>query len=215
MSKRRFTENRARRLSRGRVRHGASQVAQPAGLSLGEALKVLLASMGGTPERAGLQKLWNQWEAALGEELAALAQPLGQRKGRESELAGEQAAGQGAVLLLGVEDAMLLQELRFRSEEILARVNGFLGNSYFAEVRFSLPLGQNSPARTRGHDAAGQHNAEPQARAEPQALATGIFLDGMDAASPVARCYARFAKPGRASDEGERPALPKVRKNIE
>ena len=163
---------------------------------LADAMKNLLQSMGGSPERAGLQKLWDNWEAAMGDELAALAQPLGHHAARvrenEKELAVESP---GAVLLLGVEDAMLLQELRFRSEEILAKANSFLGHAYFDEVRFSLPLGRRKMPKTRRTD----FQPVKQTKDAEVAMASGIFLKDMDSASPVARCYARFAKRGKTS----------------
>ena len=174
-----------RRAWRGRSREGAGGEA-----SLQEALLGLLQSMGGTRERAGLQSLWDNWEKVLGPELAAIAQPLG----HHGDGKGASAAGKPA-LLLGAEDAMLLQELRFRGEEILERVNGFLGQAYFCEVKVSLPLGRSAPVRSRAPAdvaAQGETGGEPAAR--------GTFLSGMDGDSPVARCYARVA--GRAKAPG-------------
>lgn len=159
--------------------------------SLREALLGLLERMGGTPERAGLQSLWDNWETVLGPELAALAQPLGHHQ------PGKGDGGTGrAALLLGVEDAMLMQELRFRGEEILERVNGFLGRAYFCEVKVSLPLGRSAPVRSR-------EQAPPVGMADttPPCAARGTFLSGMDSASPVARCYARFARLTRGAGE--------------
>lgn len=174
------------RHARGRRRKGAGTGADAA-LGLGEALRALLKAMGGTPERAGLQNLWDNWEAALGPELAALALPLGHHAARAGAEEGPGAGTPEAVLLLGAEDAMLLQELRFRGEEILARVNGFLGQAYFGSVQVSLPLGRRAPERSRGQEAGPAMGPEL-----PQHVARGIFLAGMDEASPVARCYARF-----------------------
>ena len=167
-----------RRAWRGRSREGSGS-----GASLRDALLGLLQSMGGTRERAGLQSLWDNWEKVLGPELAALAQPLGHHGDGKGAPAGGRAA-----LLLGAEDAMLLQELRFRGQEILEKVNGFLGQAYFCEVKVSLPLGRSAPVRSRapvpsaGKEMAGERPA-----------ARGVFLSGMDRNSPVARCYARFA----------------------
>lgn len=178
-----------------RLREGR-QSFEDAPFVLADAMKALLQSMGGTPERAGLQNLWDNWEAAIGDELASLAQPLGHHAARfrENEK-GLDGQSPGAVLLIGVEDAMLLQELRFRSEEILARANAFLGNAYFVEVRFSLPLGRRKAPRTRRTD----FQPANQAKEAEAAIASGVFLKDMDSASPVARCYARFAKGGKTS----------------
>lgn len=170
---------------------------------LGESLRALLAAMGGTPGRAGLQNLWDNWETALGAELAELARPLGHRERRQkADDAGTHGTARGAVLLLGAEDAMLLQELRFRGGEILARVNGFLGQAYFSEVRVSLPLGRDEPARGSREES----GVEDEAAENPAQGPSGIFLEGMDRTSPVARCYARFA--GLLEEDGGSPEQP-------
>lgn len=186
------------RAVRGRRREGANVHA-----SLREALLALLASMGGTPERAGLQRLWDNWEKVLGPELAGMAQPLGHHAARG---AGQAGAGHGVTLLLGAEDAMLLQELRFRGGEILERVNGFLGHAYFCEVKVSLPLGRSEPVRS-----CETAPARGQGEAAGTPAARGIFLAGMDSDSPVARCYARFAR--LAVGAGEKAAGKHEKKN--
>lgn len=178
---------------RPRAWRGRRPEAAPAPVPLGEALLALLKSMGGTPERAGLQRLWDNWETVLGEELAGLAQPLGHR----AATGKAQDAGR-AILLLGAPDAMLLQELRFRGEEILERVNGFLGRAYFCEVKVSLPLGRSAPARSRG-EAPRAASSEP--RGAPQAR--GTFLASMEWDSPVARCYALFARHANVAGESD------------
>lgn len=183
---------------RGAARRGRTGASE-AGLSLGEALRALLESMGGTPERAGLQRLWDNWESALGAELAALAMPLGHRAARPSARAGGR---EGATLLLGAEDAMLMQELRFRGDEILARVNAFLGRPYFSAVQVSLPLGRSAPERSRQQRAAAAVMQEPVKKGTPSPR--GIFLDAMNPDSPVARCYARFVQ--RREKEAPSPA---------
>lgn len=175
-----------------------------AGEPLGDALLALLKAMGGSPERAGLQRLWDNWAEALGAELAGMAMPLGHHAGRRGLRAGARPARDaGAVLLVGAGDAMLLQELRFRGDEILARVNAFLGHAYFSRVQVSLPLGRPAPAVSR---AALAGEASAAARDAPAPAASGKFLEAMDSASPVARCYARFAcrSPGNASREAFR-----------
>lgn len=186
---------------RSRVWRDRRRATPDAGEPLGQGLRALLASMGGTPGRAGLQQLWDNWEAALGAELAELARPLGHRGGRQKEEGATTSYEEGAVLLLGAKDAMLLQELRFRGEEILARVNAFLGHAYFSEVQVSLPLGRNEPVRSRRQE----KKAEKEEVDTPAQGPSGIFLEAMDRASPVARCYARFARmrEGKATPEKE------------
>lgn len=180
---------------RGPARRGRRRGASDAAMPLGEALHALLASMGGTPERAGLQRLWDNWETALGADLAALAMPLGHHAGRPSARSGDP---EGATLLLGAEDAMLLQELRFRGDEILARINAFLGRPYFSAVQVSLPLGRRAPERSRQRREGPFRREQGEGAPPPR----GIFLRGMDPDSPVARCYARFAQ----RPEAEAPA---------
>ena len=195
---------------RSRLRRGRRRANPDAGEPLGEGLRALLSAMGGTPGRAGLQNLWDNWEAVLGAELAALARPLGHHDVRkDSGATGGHGEAAGAVLLLGAGDAMLLQELRFRGEEILTRVNGYLGNAYFSEVQVSLPLGRGEPVRSRQQV---QMTAKEEAH-PPVQSPSGIFLDAMDRASPVARCYARFAGIEDGRGKPERPGGTTIRKN--
>lgn len=90
---------------------------------VGSYIFTLLESMGGSRERSRLDSLWKNWEQVAGEEIASLTTPLGHH---------------GATLLLGAEDAMAIQEGRMMSEEILARVNGFLKTQYFTQLKISL-----------------------------------------------------------------------------
>lgn len=146
----------------------------------GDLLAALLAALGGGPERARLSLLWQNWEQVMGPELAPLALPLGHHKD---------------MLLIGAEDAMLMQELHLMSGEILERVNAFMENPFFTSVKVTLVLGKNvlntavppSPAEdtSRGE----RSDAQPTLRS---VRPSGSFLAGMDPASPVARCYARF-----------------------
>ncbi|MGE9984781.1 DUF721 domain-containing protein [Desulfovibrio sp. SGI.169] len=147
----------------------------------GDLLAALLAALGGGPERARLSLLWRNWEKVMGPELAPLALPLGHHK---------------EMLLLGAEDAMLMQELHLMSGEILERVNAFMEKPFFSSIKVTLVLGKNilnagappSPAGTP--DRKTRPDIRPPAR---PARPSGSFLAGMDPASPVARCYARFA----------------------
>ena len=173
-----------------RAWRGRRKASPDAGEPLGDALRTLLKAMGGTPERAGLQRLWDNWEGALGAELAGMAQPLGHHADRQGRAGAGAASDAGAILLVGAEDAMLLQELRFRGGEILERVNAFLGHAYFSRVQVSLPLGRSAPETSR----AAPGGASEPAREAPEPSASGRFLDDMDSTSPVARCYARFVR---------------------
>lgn len=92
-------------------------------VSVGEFIFTLLETMGGSRERARLNELWTNWAEVLGEDLAALASPMGYH---------------GTVLLIGADDAMAIQELSLQAEEILERVNGFLKKEYFVKIKFQL-----------------------------------------------------------------------------
>ena len=87
----------------------------------GDVLSALLASLGGGPERARLSLLWQNWEPVMGPELAPLALPLGRHKD---------------ILLIGAEDAMLMQELHLMS-----------GENQAAHSR--IPARARSPGQTR------------------------------------------------------------------
>ena len=74
-----------------------------------------------------LRQLWLNWDMVMGPELAGLAFPLGHRK---------------ETLLVGGEDNLVLQELSFQTEEILERVNAFMGRPTFSRVELQLSLGR-------------------------------------------------------------------------
>jgi len=122
------------------------------------------------PHKLRLARLWQNWNMAMGPELAPLAWPLGERKG---------------VLLIGGEDAMVMQELAMMRHEILERANAFMDENFFTDVHVSLSLGKNpldglTPPPSRGR--------------APQILPRldGSALRGFDPDSSAARCYAAF-----------------------
>lgn len=149
-------------------------------------LTAVLEALGGGPERARLCRLWQNWSMVMGPELAPLALPLGHHKD---------------LLLIGAEDAMLVQELHLLSGEILERVNAFMECPFFSAVKVSLTLDKTvlagAEAQSKeGGSAFAARDSEPARRAasaEDAARPYGKFLAHMDPASPVARCYARFA----------------------
>lgn len=149
----------------------------PTARGVGELLPDVLAGMGGDPVRLRLVQLWRHWEMVLGPDLAPLARPLGHRKD---------------ILLIGAEDAMLMQELHLQSGEILERVNAFMEGPFFASVKVSLCFQQTEL------DNIAPPPPPPLPAVERPRL-TGSALDGMRADSAVARCYARFVALSRAS----------------
>jgi hypothetical protein len=69
-----------------------------------------------------LARLWRNWGKVLGE-LSEMARPLGRRR---------------TALVIGCEDALVMQELSFFESEVLHRVHEFLGEECFDKVRFEL-----------------------------------------------------------------------------
>lgn len=138
----------------------------------GSVLEKVFISLGASPEQAKLSRLWRSWDAVLGPDLAPLARPLGHHDDR---------------LLIGAEDAVLLQELYYMGPEIVRRVNEFLQEDFFSAVKVSLMLDHQdldapSPVLERS---AGRPKEELPAP-------SGASLGLMDSESAVARCYARF-----------------------
>lgn len=165
-------------------------------------LVAVLEALGGGPERARLCRLWQNWSMVMGPELAPLALPLGHHKD---------------LLLIGAEDAMLAQELHLLSGEILERVNAFMECPFFSAVKVSLTLDKTvlTEKAARGTGLGGVlSKGEPSAQRsaalkEDAARPRGNFLARMDPASPVARCYARFAarEASAAASASERKEL--------
>lgn len=130
-------------------------------------------------QRRHLARLWQHWDMVMGAELATLAIPLGVRQ---------------HCLLIGGEDAMALQELSLMAEEILERVNAFMGTAHFGEVRVSLPQGKPD-LRTCPHP-----DTPPPATASPLPWGpplTGSLLGTLAADTPAARCYAAYVAASR------------------
>lgn len=143
-------------------------------IDLEQAIVKLLESMGGDPQKAKFVHLWEEWETILGEDLAALAIPLGTDKKH---------------LLVGVEDALAMQEAQCQKDEILQKVNAWLGEEYFEDARLSLMLGRDA-RQAKNNDVQLPENSEKET-ISPKA--TGIFLKEMDPDSPVAKAYAIYA----------------------
>ena len=138
----------------------------------GSVLEKVFISLGASPEQAKLSRLWRSWDAVLGPDLAPLARPLGHHDDK---------------LLIGAEDAVLLQEFYYMGPEIVRRVNEFLQEDFFTAVKVSLMLDHQdldapSPVLERS---AGRPKEEVPAP-------SGASLGLMDPESAVARCYARF-----------------------
>ena len=138
----------------------------------GSVLEKVFISLGASPEQAKLSRLWRSWDAVLGPDLAPLARPLGHHDDK---------------LLIGAEDAVLLQELYYMGPEIVRRVNEFLQEDFFTAVKVSLMLDHqdlDAPSPVLEHSAGRPKEEVP--------APSGASLGLMDPESAVARCYARF-----------------------
>lgn len=120
-----------------------------------------------------LVRLWREWEAVVGPEVAELARPLGHKDG---------------TLVLYAQDAIAAQQLTYYAPELLSRVNGFLAEEVFDKVRFELlngrvPLGE---FRREGPQA-------PSLRVQRPPILGGL-ADKLDPDSAVGRCYLAYVR---------------------
>lgn len=136
----------------------------------GECACRLLAALGARPGFAQLADLWRAWPEVMGDDLASLAAPGGHK---------------GDCLILACPDACAMQEAQARSGEYVAAANRFLKRAHFAAAR------ARAGAKV-GVTPAPRPGPKPVKTAFTRA-ASGRYLAQMDPASPVARCYARFA----------------------
>ncbi len=102
---------------------------------INKALKDFLERKGFTREFSVLE-LWKKWEDVIGPEMAQMARPLKRQKN---------------TLIIGVEDSIIMQELYFYSEEILKRIEDFLGWQPFDKIKYKLledktPLTEKIPS---------------------------------------------------------------------
>lgn len=159
---------------RYRSRYGKSVA-----VDLESAIVKLLEAMGGDPQKAKFARLWEEWQAILGEELAAMVTPLGTDKKH---------------LLVGVEDALAMQEAQYQKDDILQKINAWLGQDYFDDVRLSLMLGREARKGKKPDPILPENDMEDGMEEMEKSGATGIYLKNMDPNSPVAKAYARYAK---------------------
>ena len=133
------------------------------------ALNDFLNQMAGSDIYSKLLPLWNCWPYVIGKELSEIAFPIGHRKN---------------TLIIGCEDAICMQELRMMQKDILERVNAFLRENIFTQVRVELLLNKHSLY---------QPTPKNETKVFPVSKATGKFLEYMDPNSEVAKCYAAFS----------------------
>ncbi len=138
----------------------------------GEAARDLLLGLGGK-ERLHLAALWENWDMAMGPDIAALALPLGHKEG---------------TLNIGAEDTMAMQELSLQSDDILERANAFMDSPFFNRVRVILLHGQRTLDVIRPQ----RPLLPPPPKLPPRPPRLGSLLGKLDPASPVGRCYEAY-----------------------
>lgn len=144
--------------------------------SLQKNLPALLTALGGDPFKAKFAEMWRNWHEIVGDEIADCVHPLGADKKK---------------LLLGVEDALVMQEMQYRKEEIREKVNAWLQNDYFETVHTSIMFGREGCGKAAPEKAC---SLEKSAAEKITGCANGIYLAEMDQDSAVAKAYALFAK---------------------
>lgn len=144
------------------------------GISVREALERFLIKTR-SRERFHLLHLWDNWPMVMGDYLAGTALPLGAKE---------------RILIIGAEDNMLLHELSFQVNDILARANAFMNTPYFNQVRLELLQGRR-PLYPRTQMDAGLVNLTEE-RKRPENL--GSLKEKIDPESPAGRAYLAYIK---------------------
>ena len=138
-------------------------------LDAGDAASFFLDAHGGR-ERRHLSALWQNWRTVMGEAIADLAFPIGHKD---------------AILLIGADDTMSMQELSLQSVEILERANAFMDSDFFRQVKVALMQGQRDLSRKR--------LSPPQTIPRPARPPRLGGLSGkLDPESPVTRSYEAY-----------------------
>jgi hypothetical protein len=117
--------------------------------------------------------LWRRWVEVVGEDAAALCKPLGHRK---------------RTLLVGAEDSAALQELVFRTPEMLDAVNTFLGEECFDKVELDLIM-RRVPLDTHTGVEFPKHTPRVE---KPDRL--GNLKEGFSRDTPIGQCYEAYVR---------------------
>lgn len=139
--------------------------------SITDALGSFMGRRGGF-EHLRLTRLWEHWEMVMGQDLAALARPLGHKKD---------------VLLIAAEDSMAAQDIAMQATEVLERANAFMNEPYFSRIQVELAMNRkdlSAPMPTMRPAPPEYHIARP--------INLGALSGKLDPESPVTQCYEAY-----------------------
>jgi hypothetical protein len=138
----------------------------------GEAIGSVISALDGTNNMA-MPKLWKAWPELMGPDLSEMAKPLGHRK---------------RTLILAADDPVVVQELSYFAQEIVERVNSFLGQEVFDKILFEL---LNGRVPLDGYELKRPEFNDPELK-KPRKL--GGLKDKFDPDQPVGRCYLKYLR---------------------
>jgi hypothetical protein len=138
--------------------------------SIGTALKEYLDRRRLNSE-LDVARVWLNWPDIVGSHLAEMARPLGRR---------------GTSLRIGVEDSIVMQELTYFGQDILDRIEEFLGWQPFDKV--ALELLQDRTSLDRIALPAGPSRRAVRAPEEVGQLGE----DSLPSGSTIASCYRSY-----------------------
>ncbi len=124
-------------------------------------------------EKLHMAQVWANWAQIMGPVLNTLARPLGCREN---------------TLILGAEDSVVMQELRFYTQDILERIESFLGRCPFDKVRLEL-LNDRTSLDMVGLEHTWQVPGPEHMIFEPETPELEL-----DPSTPVGSCYQAYKK---------------------
>ncbi|SHN56225.1 DUF721 domain-containing protein [Desulfovibrio litoralis] len=127
-------------------------------------------------ESMRLTRLWLAWSEVLGEDLAELVKPLGNKD---------------RTLVLAVEDSIMMQEAHYQLQTIMRLVNEYLwdimGENFFVKAQLTLPKGKQGLDSYKGIE---QPVVYEYIVPEPPGLDT--VEEKLNPNSPVMSCFKAY-----------------------
>lgn len=140
---------------------------------IGEHIQALIKKKDPDGSLRQIARVYSSWPEIVGEHIAELAHPLRHRQ---------------TILVLGVEDSVLMQELGYYSPAIIEQVNTFLGMHCFDKVQLELlctPVSQKKPVAVRSR-------RQQKTLDRPKNL--GMLQEKFAVDSPVGQAYAAYVR---------------------